>query len=135
MTVTLPPSVSGGALAVIETENAPGHGPPLHRHPEAETFRILEGRYLFDVNGVRTHASAGDLVHVPGGAAHTFMNATDRPARQLVVITPGLDAERFFRELAVALAAVPPEPAALAAFASAWRVDFLGPPLRLDAPP
>ena len=28
--------------------NAPGKGPPRHRHHEAEIFRVIEGRYLYD---------------------------------------------------------------------------------------
>jgi hypothetical protein len=30
----------------MEQVNAPGFGPPLHRHNEAEIFRVLEGVYL-----------------------------------------------------------------------------------------
>jgi hypothetical protein len=34
LTVRLPQHASGGALTVLETVNAPGFGPPLHRHHE-----------------------------------------------------------------------------------------------------
>jgi hypothetical protein len=37
--VRLPNRVSSGALEMIETINAPGFGPPLHRHPETEMKR------------------------------------------------------------------------------------------------
>jgi quercetin dioxygenase-like cupin family protein len=92
----LPPSASGGALTIIETTNAPGFGPPLHRHAETEVFRILQGRYLYEVDGRRFHAETGDVISVPGGAAHAFVNVTDAPGQQLVVIVPGLDAAAFF---------------------------------------
>jgi hypothetical protein len=36
--VRMPAGMSGGAMTVIETVNAPGFGPPRHRHPEAEIF-------------------------------------------------------------------------------------------------
>jgi quercetin dioxygenase-like cupin family protein len=47
--VRLPPAMSGGEFCFIETINAPGKGPPQHRHREAEIFRVIEGRYLYQV--------------------------------------------------------------------------------------
>jgi hypothetical protein len=47
---------TGGILTAIETENAPGYGPPLHRHRETEIFYVLEGHYLFEVDGARFEA-------------------------------------------------------------------------------
>ncbi len=51
--VLLEPEDSGRELTIIETVNAPGFGPPFHRHPETEVFRVLEGRYIFEVDGTR----------------------------------------------------------------------------------
>lgn len=65
--VRMPPTTNDGTMTVIETINAPGFGPPRHRHEEVEVFRVLEGRYLYEVDGKRFHADAGDLVSVPGG--------------------------------------------------------------------
>ncbi|NOG74122.1 cupin domain-containing protein [Roseicella sp. DB1501] len=128
--VRLPPSASDGALTVIETVNAPGFGPPRHRHREVEVFRVLEGRYLYEVDGRRFSAEVGDVVSVPGGAEHAFVNVTDRPARQLVMILPGLDAAAFFTELGTVMQAGVPERAVLNAFGARWGMEFLGPPLR-----
>jgi quercetin dioxygenase-like cupin family protein len=94
--VLVPPHVTGTALTAIETTNAPGFGPPLHRHRETELFYVLEGRYLFDVDGRRFLADAGDAIVAPGGCAHTFVNVTSGPARQFIQILPGLDAAAFF---------------------------------------
>ncbi len=107
----------------------PDSVPPLHRHTETEVFRVLEGRYLYEVNGSRFEASAGDVVSVPGGAAHTFMNITDQPARQLVMMVPAMDAKAFFLGLAEVLAHGRPDLATLNAFGKPWTVEFLGPPL------
>src|ERR1700734_4413995 len=96
LAVRVPPGVTGGELTLLETVNAPGYGPPLHRHRETEIFRVLEGRYLFQVDEKQFEASAGDIVSVPGGAAHAFVNVTDRPARQIVLMLPGMDAHAFF---------------------------------------
>jgi quercetin dioxygenase-like cupin family protein len=129
LAVRLPPEVSGEALAVLETANAPGFGPPLHRRHETEVFRVLEGRYLYEVNGRRFEAAAGDLVSVPGGDAHSFINITDKPARQLVMMLPGMDAQRFFPGLGQILARGRPDLNALNQFGEPWGVEFLGPPL------
>ena len=57
--VRVSPATTGGAVTVIETTNAPGFGPPLHRHREAEIFHVLAGRYLFEVDGDRFYADTG----------------------------------------------------------------------------
>lgn len=128
--VRLPPSSNNGTMTVIETINAPGFGPPRHRHNETEVFRVLDGRYLYEVDGNRFHADVGDLVTVPGGAEHGFVNITNRPARQLIMIVPGLDAARFFAELAGVMRDGVPDQQALNDFGRRWSVEFLGPPMR-----
>lgn len=133
--VRLPPNASAGELCFIETINAPGFGPPRHRHPQAEIFRVIEGRYLYEVDGKRFHAEAGDVVSIPGGVEHGFVNVTDAPARQYILITPALDAEAFFSELAGVMHDGVPDRAALNAFGIKWQVEFLGPPLKRDEQP
>jgi quercetin dioxygenase-like cupin family protein len=133
LAVRLPPESSGEALTIIETSNAPGFGPPLHRHAETEVFRVLEGRYLFEVNGRRFRASAGDVLTVPGGDAHAFINVTDKPARQLVMILPGMDAQGFFVALGQILEKGRPDLEALNMFGKPWGVEFFGPPLSIKA--
>jgi quercetin dioxygenase-like cupin family protein len=128
LTVRLPPDVTGAELTVLETVNAPGFGPPLHRHRETEIFRVLEGRYLFQVDEKQFEAGAGDIVSVPGGAAHAFVNITDRPARQIVLMLPGMDAHAFFLGLSKILSTKPSRDE-LNAFGDPWGVEFLGPPL------
>ena len=130
--VRLPPDAGGGRFCVIETINAPGFGPPLHRHPEAEIFRVIEGRYLYQVGERRFVAEAGDVVSIPGGTAHGFVNLTAAPARQYILITPALDARAFFTELAAVMQDGLPDRAALNAFGMKWQVEFLGPPLSPD---
>lgn len=131
--VRLPPDPSGGQLTIIETVNASGFGPPLH-HPETEVFHISTGRHLFEVDGGRFHAGTGDVVRVPGGTAHGFVNMTDAPADQFVLIPPGLDAAAFFTGLGAVMRSSNgrPDPAALAAFGQRWGVEFLGRPLTPD---
>jgi len=130
--VRVPPEATGGILTSIETTNAPGFGPPLHRHRETEVFYVLEGRYLFQVDGRRVIAGTGDVVIAPGGSAHSFVNVTDKPARQFIQILPGLDALAFFLGLGAVMRDGSLGQDALNAFGRAWQVEFLGPPLKMD---
>jgi quercetin dioxygenase-like cupin family protein len=131
--VRLPNRVCGGALEIIETVNAPGFGPPLHRHPETEIFRVLKGRYLYQVGDRSLFAEAGDVISVPGGTAHAFVNVTDEPAEQLILILPGLDAAAFFTELGEVMRDGIPAKDVLNDFGRRWKVEFLGRPLRKGA--
>lgn len=75
--VRMPPAASSGKFCLIEIINAPGKGPPRHRHREAEIFRVLEGRYPYEADGRRFYAEAGDVVSIPGGVEHGFVNVTE----------------------------------------------------------
>ena len=127
--VPIAPATTEGAFSVIETINAPGFGPPRHRHPEAEIFRVLEGRYLYEIDGRRFYANEGDVVSIPGGVEHGFVNVGDSPARQYIIIAPALDAAAFFGELGDVMKNGVPDRFALNSFGAKWRVEFLGPPV------
>ncbi len=128
--ICVPPQSAAGSLTAIETTNQPGFGPPLHRHRETEIFYVLEGRYLFEVDGRRFHVEQGEVVTAPGGAAHAFINTTNKPARQYILIVPGLDATAFFTGLGDVMRGGKPDPERLATFGKSWGVEFLGPPLK-----
>ncbi len=130
--VRIPPEMTGRSLTSIETVNAPGFGPPLHRHRETEIFYVLEGRYLFEVDGQSFIAQTGDVISAPGGIAHAFVNITDKPARQFIQILPGLDATAFFLDLGHVMREGKPDREALNKFGKEWNVEFLGPPLKAE---
>jgi Cupin domain len=125
----LPPAASGGDFCLVETINVPGKGPPQHRHARRKSFRVIEGRYLYRVDGRRFFAEAGDVVSIPEGAAHGFVNVTDKPACQYILIAPALDRAAFFTELGETIRDGFPDRVALNAFGVRWNVEFLGPPL------
>ena len=98
--------VSGGETEgrelVVEVSTPPGGGPPLHTHPAKEIFFVLEGEFEFptvrDGQPVMTRASAGSVVHVPGGIPHTYHNVGSGRGRLLGVLSPAADMEGFFTE-------------------------------------
>ncbi|HET8672862.1 MAG TPA: cupin domain-containing protein [Thermoleophilaceae bacterium] len=105
---------TGGRFALWEGILPRGASPPLHSHPEDETFYVLEGQVTVwvvepelagdDVDlpaWVATHARScgvGAVVHAPGGTPHTFRVESDT-AKMLFLSTPA-GIEEFVRGLA-----------------------------------
>ena len=58
---------------------------------------MLEGTITFRLDDAELTGGAGDFLLVPRGAAHTFGNSSDSPARLLVLHAPAMDA--YFEEL------------------------------------
>jgi quercetin dioxygenase-like cupin family protein len=128
--VRIAPAATQGRATLIETTDAPGYGPPMHRHErETEVFHIVKGRYLFEVDGKRTIAEAGTTVFAKVGSTHRFSNIDAEPAQMLILIMPGLDAAAFFTELGNVMESGIPAPETLQKFGDKWGVEFLGPPL------
>ena len=96
---------SGGTLSAYEFVTPPATaGPPLHLHRTwDEAFYVLEGEMTFLIDGHTHCAPAGSFVFTPRGILHTFWNAGDTPARQLVVFTPA-GIEAYFEEVTQVLA-------------------------------
>lgn len=97
---------TGGHYSLVEHTVAPRFpGPPPHMHRiYSQVFSIIEGTVTFRLGERTVHASAGSLVHVPVGVAHTFSNPGDEPARILEIDSPG-GFEGYFEELAAAFPA------------------------------
>src|SRR5215211_4380280 len=89
--VSIGPSLVRGAFMVEAGMFPPGQaGPPLHLHPDTdEMFYIADGDATFHLGDSELQLSAGALVIVPRGTAHTVWNSGDRPLRGLLVISPG----------------------------------------------
>ena len=75
----------GATVSFFVGSFAPGRGPRLHTHPYDETFILEEGRATFTVDGATVEAGAGQIVVVPAGAAHRFVNSGDHPLRQVSI--------------------------------------------------
>ncbi len=87
------------------------------------------------MDGRRFYAETGDVISIPGSAEHGFVNVTDKPARQFILIVPAFDAAAFFTELAGVMRDGVPDKAALNRFGAKWQVEFLGPPVSLADQP
>ena len=120
-----------GTLTVFETVVGPGDGPPLHTHAnEGESMYVLDGEMRFKLGDDIQAAPAGSFVFIPRGAAHTWQNVGDGPARILIHFTPS-GMERFFDGFAALEA---PGPAAFETVGAEVGMDVVGPPLAQSDP-
>jgi len=121
---------TGGAFAVAEDCTPPNGGPPLHLHYEQdEWWYVLEGQFLFEVDGKKIYAGPGATVFAPHGSRHTFQNVGVKPGRTVVTVVPG-GLDLFFEEMDTAVPpGATPDPASLSALFRKHGMELLGPPL------
>src|SRR5437763_8587240 len=87
---------SDGRFALIEFLFPRHASPPLHSHPQDESYIVLEGRLTIQAGEQRFELEAGAAAVVPMGVAHTF-RVDSETALVLVLSTPaGL--ERMVRD-------------------------------------
>ena len=66
-------------------DDAPGHGPVLHRHPYTETWVVLAGEVAIWADGEVVEGRPEDIVTVSAGTAHKF-RATGTERLRMVCI-------------------------------------------------
>jgi mannose-6-phosphate isomerase-like protein (cupin superfamily) len=75
----------GLGVSLIFVEAPPGDGPSLHTHPYAEVFIVEEGEALFVGGDEERTARRGDVVIVPAGTPHRFVNSGETTLRQVTI--------------------------------------------------
>jgi quercetin dioxygenase-like cupin family protein len=95
-TIRIPGEAVGDRYSLIEFLFPNGASPPLHTHPQDESYIVLEGQLTIKAGQERFELRPGGSAAVPMGTPHTFRVDSDT-ARVLVLSTPaGL--ERFVRD-------------------------------------
>jgi quercetin dioxygenase-like cupin family protein len=125
-----------GRLAVLEHHAERGYTCPVHRHhADDETFLVLEGELRVECGEEVWAAGAGGVAFLPRQVPHAFV-VTSPQARILTLHTPARFDEFVLTAGTVAPPVgtmapeeAPPDPAALAAMASSYGIEILGPPL------
>jgi quercetin dioxygenase-like cupin family protein len=134
-TIRVPGEAVAGRFALIEFLFPHHASPPLHTHPQDESFVVLEGRLTVRAAERRFELETGGAAVVPMGVAHTF-RVDSNTARVLVLSTPA-GIERFVRDGSV-LASTPtlppadtrrPTPEEMSRIFAAHGQVNLGPPL------
>jgi mannose-6-phosphate isomerase-like protein (cupin superfamily) len=72
----------------------PGGGPKLHRHPYEEVFIVQEGTATFTAGDETVEVKDGQVIVVPAGVAHKFVNSGEEWLRQVDIHA----SERFVTE-------------------------------------
>src|SRR5918998_2758102 len=62
-------------ISFIVVDASPGSGPRLHRHPYEEVFVVQEGSATFTAGNEVVEVSGGQVMVVPAGVAHKFVNS------------------------------------------------------------
>ncbi len=134
-TVRVPGEAADGRFALIEFLFPRHASPPLHTHPQDESYIVLQGRLTIVADDRRFELGDGGTGVVPSGVAHTF-RVDSETARVLILSTPA-GIERMVADAAVPATAPilpPPDtprpaPEELARIFEAHGQVVCGPPL------
>jgi quercetin dioxygenase-like cupin family protein len=88
---------TSGRYAIFEALLPKDAAPPLHSHPQDETFVILDGELDVWVGEKQQRCSSGSIALAPGGCPHTFLVRSET-ARVLFLSTPA-GIEQMVRKL------------------------------------
>ncbi len=92
---------TGGAFALLEAEEPPGFGPPLHIHRDAaEAFYVIAGEYTMFLGSEEAACPAGSFIFIPAGVVHGF-RVGNMVSRKLNLYTPAAMVG-YFEDLSVA---------------------------------
>lgn len=84
--------VYNSRFAGVIIKQNPGEGNRLHYHPDAdECWVILEGTYVWSINGIEEEVSQGDIVVVKEKTWHQITVVGDKPAARLAITKPDVD--------------------------------------------
>src|SRR3954462_3963692 len=117
---------TGGLFSLLEAEEPPGFGPPLHiHHDAAEAFYVLEGEYLMFLDERAITCPAGSFIFIPAGMRHGF-KVGDVPSRKLLFFFPAAMVG-YFDELSAAVADGVADESLLDDVARRHKMEVVGP--------
>jgi quercetin dioxygenase-like cupin family protein len=95
-TIRLPGEATDGRFALIEFLFPHHASPPLHTHPQDESYVVLEGRLTLQAGEQRFELEPGGAAAVPMGVPHTFR--VDSPTARVLVLSTPAGLERMVRD-------------------------------------
>jgi quercetin dioxygenase-like cupin family protein len=104
----------------------PGFSTGLHVHRvQEETFYVLEGECEWQIGDRLIRAKVGTYVFIPPGVTHNIGNASGKPARMIMTVSPP-GHEHYFEELVTVVAKhSPPDANAIAELRSRYDTNQL----------
>ena len=133
-TILLTGQDTGDRYCLIDMHVPPGGGPPPHRHDFEEMFTVLDGEIEATFRGAKSVVRAGETINIPANAPHSFINASDRPARLLCMCSPA-GQERFFMAIGVPVegrTTPPPKPGKAEQETMQRKAEALAPKYRTE---
>ena len=90
---------TSATYSLLDIQTAEQQGPPPHaHHREEESFFVLDGELAVELEGRHISLKAGEFLHIPIGARHSYKAVSPRGARHLTQLVPG-GLEQFFRAI------------------------------------
>jgi mannose-6-phosphate isomerase-like protein (cupin superfamily) len=127
MTVKASEAETAGVVSVLEAEEPPGFGPPIHVHHDcAEAFYVLDGEYIMQLEDREFVCPAGSFIFIPQGSRHGF-RVGSVPSRKLNFYFPA-SMIGYFNDLADALLRDDVRDEELAEIAATHAMEIVGPP-------
>jgi mannose-6-phosphate isomerase-like protein (cupin superfamily) len=113
------------AFTLLEADEPPGFGPPMHiHHDTAEAFYVVAGEYIIFIRDDEFRCPAGSFIYIPSGVPHGF-RVGSVPSRKLNIYTPAAMLG-YFDDLSAAIANGEADEE-LARIAERHNVEVVGP--------
>ena len=126
MTVKANSDETNGVFSLLEADEPPGFGPPLHIHNDAaEAFYVLEGEYVMFLNDREVRCPAGSFIFIPAGIRHGFRVGAV-PSRKLNFYFPATMIG-YFDDLSDAIRRADVDESLLAEIARRHSMEIVGP--------
>jgi mannose-6-phosphate isomerase-like protein (cupin superfamily) len=126
MTVKAASEETGGVFSLLEADEPPDFGPPLHiHHDAAEAFYVLGGEYIIFLEERELSCSEGSFIFIPVGVRHGFRVGKTR-SRKLNFYFPAAMVG-YFDELSDAIRNDEADPETLSRIALRYSMEVLGP--------
>ena len=126
MTVKASSDETDGVFSVLEAEEPPEFGPPLHiHHDAAEAFYVLEGEYIMFLDDREVSCPAGSFIFIPAGMRHGFRVGAV-PSRKLNFYFPAVMIG-YFDDLSAAIRGGEADESVLDDIARRHSVEIVGP--------
>lgn len=114
------------AFSLLEAEEPPNFGPPMHiHHDAAEAFYVVSGEYRIFVENEEYVCPAGSFIYIPAGVPHGFRVGAE-PSRKLNIYAPAAMVG-YFDELAAAIARDVMDDETLGEIARRYGMEVIGP--------
>jgi mannose-6-phosphate isomerase-like protein (cupin superfamily) len=126
MSVKATDDETDGMFTLLEADEPPNFGPPLHiHHGIAEAFYVLEGEYIIFIRENEFRCPAGSFIFIPAETPHGF-KVGNVASRKLNLYLPA-SMVGYFDELSDAMKKGEADPDRLSEIAKRYSLEVIGP--------